>query len=126
MPRPCCLRHIDISPCAVYFKLAGIPAHMLKEVILTLDEFESLRLADLDGLYQEQAAEKMKISLPTFTRIVEAARRKVADVMVHGKALQVEGGLVMPGNPQQRISSRPGLGEGPRRSHGRNRSGRTK
>lgn len=126
MPRPCCLRHIDISPCTVYFKPAGIPLHVLKEVILTLDELESLRLADLDGLYQEQAAERMKISRPTFARIVETARRKVADVLVHGKALRVEGGPIVPGDPQQRTSSRPGLGGVPRRYHGQNRSGRTK
>ena len=95
MPRPCCLRHIDVNPCAVYFKPAGIPVHMLEEVILTLDELESLRLADLNGLYQEQAAEKMKISRPTFTRIIEVARRKVAEALIHGKALRLEGGAVV-------------------------------
>ena len=95
MPRPCCLRHIDVNPCAVYFKPAGIPVHMLAEVVLTLDELESLRLADLNGLYQEQAAEKMKISRPTFSRIVEEARRKVADALIHGKALRLEGGAVV-------------------------------
>jgi len=67
----------------------------LEEVILTLDELESLRLADLDGLYQEQAAEQMRISRPTFARIVEEARRKVADALVHGKALRLEGGTVV-------------------------------
>jgi uncharacterized protein len=61
---------------------------------MTLDEFEALRLADLDGLYQEQAAEKMKISRPTFSRIVDSARRKVADALVHGKALRIEGGPI--------------------------------
>lgn len=95
MPRPCCLRHIDISPCAVYFKPAGIPVRMLEEVVLTLDELESLRLADLNGLYQEQAAEEMKISRPTFSRVVEQARRKVADALIHGKALRLEGGAVV-------------------------------
>ena len=95
MPRPCCLRHIDVNPCSVYFKPAGIPVHMLEEVVLTLDELESLRLADLDGLYQEQAAEKMKISRPTFSRVIEQARRKVADALIHGKALRLEGGAVV-------------------------------
>jgi hypothetical protein len=51
-------------------------------------------LADLNGLYQEQAAEQMKISRPTFSRIVEEARRKVADALIHGKALRLEGGTV--------------------------------
>jgi uncharacterized protein len=61
---------------------------------MTLDEFEALRLADLDGLYQEQAAGKMKISRTTFSRIVDAAHRKVADALVHGKALRIEGGPI--------------------------------
>ena len=95
MPRPCSLRHIDVNPAAIYFKPAGIPVHMLAEVVLRLDELESLRLADLDGLYQEQAAKKMKISRPTFARIVEEARRKVADALIHGKALRLEGGTVV-------------------------------
>ena len=95
MPRPCCLRHIDVLPCSVYFKPAGIPVRQLEEVVLTLDELETLRLADLEGLYQEQAAEKMKISRPTFSRIVAQARRKVADALIHGKALRLEGGAVV-------------------------------
>jgi hypothetical protein len=63
-------------------------------VLLTLDEYEAIRLADLEGLYQEQAAARMKVSRQTFGRIVETARRKVADVLVHGKTLRIEGGPV--------------------------------
>jgi len=101
MPRPCCLRHIEAMPCAVYFKPAGIPVHALEEVVLTLDELESLRLADLNGLYQEQAAETMKISRPTFSRVIEQARRKVADALIHGKALRIErgAGVLLAGEP---------------------------
>jgi uncharacterized protein len=94
MPRPCCLRHVKHSPAAVYFKPAGIPACTLEQVTLTLDEVEALRLADLLGQYQEQAAAQMKISRPTFARIIEQARRKVADALIHGKALRMEGGPV--------------------------------
>ena len=61
---------------------------------MTLDEFEALRQADLGGLYQEQAAEQMGVSRPTFSRIIESAHRKVADALVHGKALRIEGGPV--------------------------------
>jgi hypothetical protein len=61
---------------------------------MTLDEFEAVRLADLDGLYQEQASEKMGVSRSTFSRIVDAAHRKVAETLVHGKALRIEGGPV--------------------------------
>jgi len=62
--------------------------------ILTLDEFEAIRLADLDGLYQEQAADKMKVSRQTFGRIIESAHRKIATALVKGKALKIEGGNV--------------------------------
>lgn len=68
--------------------------HEIDVVVMTLDEFEALRLADLVGLYQEQAAEEMGVSRPTFSRIVESAHRKVADALVHGKALRIEGGPV--------------------------------
>lgn len=61
---------------------------------MTLDEFEAIRLADLDGLYQEQAAEQMGVSRATFSRIVDSAHAKVADALVHGKALRIEGGPV--------------------------------
>ena len=61
---------------------------------MTLDEFESLRLADLEGLYQEEASARMKVSRSTFSRIVETAWQKVADALVHGKVLVIEGGQV--------------------------------
>jgi len=94
------LRRIGFRPCANFFKPAGIPIRKLDVVTLTLDEVEALRLADLNRLYQEQAAEQMKISRPTFARIVAAARKKVADALIHGKALRLEGGPV-------RLSFRP-------------------
>lgn len=67
----------------------------MEVVTLTLDEVEALRLADLEGLYQEEAAEKMKISRATFARIVEAARRKTAEALIHGQAIRLEGGSVI-------------------------------
>jgi predicted DNA-binding protein (UPF0251 family) len=110
MPRPCCLRHIGSKPPARFFKPAGVPACALEQVILTLDEVETLRLADLNGLYQEQAAAQMKISRPTFSRIVEAARRKVADALIHGKALRLEGGAV---RMKEEAEMPDGAGTGP-------------
>jgi len=118
MPRPCCRRFVSATPVVTYFKPAGVPLHDLDEVVLTLDELESLRLADLDGQYQEAAAERMKVSRPTFGRIVEQARRKVADALVNGKALRVEGGTVtLKGNAkmtagQTQVGGR-GMGRGP-------------
>jgi len=94
MPRPPCQRTVSGCPAAAVFKPVGIPASELDEVVLALDEFEALRLADLDGLYQEEAAGRMNVSRPTFSRIVECAHRKVADALVHGKLLRIEGGPV--------------------------------
>lgn len=99
MPRPFCLRRVEWTPRVTYFKPAGVPLRLLEEVTLTLDELEALRLADLEELYQEEAADRMKISRPTFGRIVESARRKVAGALVNGKALRLEGGPVMAAAP---------------------------
>jgi len=66
----------------------------LEEIVLNLDEFEAIRLADYEQLYQEEAAAKMNISRQTFGRIIEAAHKKVADVFINGKALKIEGGEV--------------------------------
>ena len=111
MPRPCCCRRIGFMPSRVYFKPAGVPLTELTEVTLTLDEVEALRLADLDGLYQEQAGERMNISRATFGRIVEQARRKVADALLHGKALRLEGGTVaMNGESNRPANNREGRG----------------
>ncbi len=92
MPRPMICRRICHHPPAGLFKPAGIPAVSLKEVILTLDELEAIRLADLEGLYQEKAAEKMGISRQTLGNILESARRKTADCLVNGQALRIQGG----------------------------------
>jgi len=75
-------------------KPAGVPARDLEEVILGFDEAEALRLADLEGLYQEAAARSMGVSRQTFGRIVEMARRKVADAILNGKALRLDGGEI--------------------------------
>ena len=94
MPRPPCCRRIARQPPCAVFKPAGIPARFLEEIVLTLDEFEALRLADFQGLYQEQAAAAMNVSRQTFGRIVEGARRKTAQALILGQALRIEGGTV--------------------------------
>ncbi|OIP35708.1 MAG: hypothetical protein AUK27_03840 [Deltaproteobacteria bacterium CG2_30_66_27] len=76
------------------FHPAGIPVRELDEIVLSLDEFEAIRLADLEGLYQEQAAERMSVSRPTFGRILAVAHRKVSEALVHGKTLKIEGGTI--------------------------------
>ncbi len=94
MPRPKICRRVHGEPNCTVFKPAGIPASALEEVTLTMDEFESLRLADLDGIYHEEAAKKMNVSRQTFGRIIKNARRKVARVLVEGLALRIEGGVI--------------------------------
>jgi predicted DNA-binding protein (UPF0251 family) len=94
VPRPFCHRRIAGQPAAPVFKPAGIPTLHLDEVVMTLDEFEALRLADLEKLYHERAAEQMHVSRPTFSRIIDSAHTKIADALVHGKALRIEGGPV--------------------------------
>ena len=94
MSRPPHCRRIAGKPGVCVFKPAGVPACRLEWLKLTLDEFEALRLADLEGLHQEEAAARMKVSRQTFGRIVENARRKVAQVLHSGMALSIEGGTV--------------------------------
>ena len=64
----------------------------LEECIITVDEFEAVRLKDLLGLEQELAAKKMNISQPTFHRLILAARKKIAEALINGKAIRIEGG----------------------------------
>lgn len=94
MPRPPCCRRVTGRPGAAVFKPAGIPASELEWLVLTLDEFEALRLADLEGQHHADAAARMKISRATFGRIVESARRKVATALCRGMALEITGGSV--------------------------------
>lgn len=125
MPRPRQCRRVAQLPQATYYKPRGVPLRMLQQVALTVDELEAIRLADLEGLYQEEAAQKMNVSRQTFGRIVEAARKKVADALVNGKALSIEGGPIEVGEPAgpKPCGRGPGGPEhgrgGPLRGHGR-------
>lgn len=94
MTRPKFCRKILCKPGAEYFRPGGIPLSLLEETVITLDEFEALRLADYEGLYHEQAAAMMNVSRQTFGRIILSARGKIADALVHGKAVKIEGGIV--------------------------------
>lgn len=94
MARPHCPRRVASQPEAVYFKPRGIPLASLDEVVVTVDEFEAVRLADLEGLYQDQGAARMNVSRATFGRILESAHRKVAEALVRGMAIRIEGGVV--------------------------------
>ncbi len=92
MPRPHKKRTIRHVPGVVYFKPQGVPLRDLDEVVLGLDELEALRLADLVGLSHEEVGQTMHVSRATVGRILERARRKVAQALVAGRALRIEGG----------------------------------
>jgi len=92
MPRPPKCRRVTYMPEVTYFKPAGIPLRDLEEVRMSIEEAEALRLKDLEGLEQEQGAGKMNVSRPTFQRILASARQKIADVLLNGKAIRIEGG----------------------------------
>lgn len=90
--RPKKTRWIKCMPGERCFKPMCRPMNRLKAVSLTLDEFEAVRLADLERLKQVDAARRLKISRPTFSRIVSSARNKIAEGLVNIKAIRIEGG----------------------------------
>ncbi len=93
MARPFKKRRVGCKPEANYFKPRGIPVADLDEVVLTMDELEAIRLADLEEYYQEKAAKQMDVSRQTFGNIVKSAHKKIAAALVQGKALKIEGGI---------------------------------
>ncbi len=92
MPRPRKRRRLWRKPQPAIFKPVGIPLESLDRITLLHEELEALRLADLEGEHQTDAAEQMSVSRSTFQRLVTEARRKVALALVNGAALQIEGG----------------------------------
>ena len=92
MTRPLKCRRVTAEPRAYYFKPRAVPLCELEETTLHLDEFQALKHAELDGKDQAGAAAAMKISRQTFGNILASARRKLADAVVNGKALKIEGG----------------------------------
>jgi predicted DNA-binding protein (UPF0251 family) len=92
MSRPPKCRRVAFLPEATYFKPAGIPLRVLNEVRLSVEEAEAIRLKDLEGLEQKECAQRMSVSRPTFQRVLASARQKIADVLLNGKAVRIEGG----------------------------------
>lgn len=110
MVRPRLDRRISFQPNVTYFKPAGIRMIDLEEVILTFDETEAMRLKEIENLNQAEAAKKMGISQPTFHRLLESTRKKIAEALIKGKAIKIEGGnfkMVRFGRGQGR-----GMGQG--------------
>ena len=101
MPRPCKPRCIAAKPGVTYFKPRGIPLRELEEVILGVDELEALRLADVEGLSMKEGAVAMRISRHTFGRVLRRARQTVAQALVLGLAVRIEGGEYAVANPSE-------------------------
>ena len=93
MARPEKKRKINCLPTTYYFKPRGIPINKLEEISLAPDELEAINLADLIGLFQEDAAERMNISRATFGRIILRAHRKIAEAIINGKAIRISDNL---------------------------------
>ncbi|NJK85465.1 MAG: DUF134 domain-containing protein [Bacteroidales bacterium] len=85
-------RKVTMPPPMEGFKPFGIPMRELEPVVLLFEEYESLRLADYENLTHEEAAVKMNISRPTFTRLYEKSRKSIAKAFVEGKAIFIQGG----------------------------------
>lgn len=94
MPRPKNNRIVYEPPIYTEFKPVGSRGQNLEVIDLTLDEFEALRLADQKAMSHAEAAEEMEISRSTFTRLIEQARKKLTDFIIHGKLLSINGGNV--------------------------------
>jgi predicted DNA-binding protein (UPF0251 family) len=109
LPRPRKRRRLSLTPRPAVYKPAGAPLSELRQVLLLQEELEALRLADLEGLSQAQAAEQMGISRSTFQRMLTRAHQQVALALVEGCALEVEGGTFEVTTPRER---------GPRRTAG--------
>jgi uncharacterized protein len=90
MPRPCKRRRVRGRPNSSYFKPAGIRMIELEESVLTMSEFEAIRLVDLNEVPQEEAGKEMQISQSTLSRILKTGRKKIADAIVNGKAIKIE------------------------------------
>jgi predicted DNA-binding protein (UPF0251 family) len=92
MVRPQKDRRVAFNPAISYFKPRGIPMMQLEEVRLTVDEREAIRLSDLLGMSHEEAGRCMGVSRATFGRIIQKGRKTIADALINGKAINVEGG----------------------------------
>ena len=92
MGRPKKCRWVEIEPGVTFFKPRGIPLRSLQQIVITVDELEAMRLADFLEMTQEEVAQRMQVSRPTVTRMLSRAHRAVAEALVHGKAICIQGG----------------------------------
>jgi len=92
MPREPRCRRVSHEPKVNLYKPQGVPCQCLQEVVLKVEELEAIRLKDVLRLEQEECAQKMMVSRPTFQRILNEAHYKVAYALTNGQAIRIEGG----------------------------------
>ncbi len=100
MARPRKCRWVASEPGVTFFKPQGIPMRGLEQVVISVDELEALRLSDYVGLNQEDVAQEMNVSRPTVTRMLAKAHKAVAEALVYGKAIKIEGGDYLVAHPR--------------------------
>lgn len=117
MVRPHSRRKIGHHLGATFFKPAGVPTKDLEVTVIGLDELEAMRLVDGTGMKQVDAASQMNISQSTIARILSSGRKKCANALTNGEALQLEAGEV-----PLHFNSKAGCGKRRRRcGHGNKR-----
>ena len=89
--QPLC-RRVGFIPQVTSFIPSGVPVSNLKEVHLNIEELEAIRLKDIEELELEECAREMDVSRTTFSRILDSARKNIADALLYGKAIRIEGG----------------------------------
>lgn len=90
MPRPKLCRKIEFNPEVTYFKPQGVPMRALEVVELSTEELEAYRLRHMNNLNQKEASQKMHTSQSTYQRILYSAYKKIADVLINGKAIKIK------------------------------------
>jgi len=92
MPRPVKCRRVENLPEFTYFVPSGRRKCETEEILIKVEEFEAMRLKDVEDLNQEECAERMQISRQTFQNIIDSARKKMAIALTEGNAIRISGG----------------------------------
>jgi uncharacterized protein len=89
--QPLC-RRVGFIPQVTSFFPSGVSVSNLQEVHINIEELEAIRLKDIEELKLEECAHEMDVSRTTFSRILDSARKNIADALLYGKAIHIEGG----------------------------------
>ncbi len=105
MPRPRKWRNVCCIPEKTVFGPLGSEKESAELVVMTIDEYETIRLIDFEGMTQEECSESMGVARTTIQRIYNLARKKLAGILVDGNIVRIEGGDVgvepLPSGPRR-------------------------